>query len=70
MATVANSQVLHALSQIIRINGQILKLQSEFLAVGNKLSKDSAEHFNLFKKEVGKLPKAFFEVGKTSNILI
>ena len=63
MATVANSQILHALSQIIRINGQILKLQSEFLAVGNKIHKNSAEHFNLLRKEFGKIPKAYFEVG-------
>ncbi len=52
MAAVTNSQILHALSQLIRINGQILKLQSEFLATGNKSSKDSASHFNQINSEI------------------
>ncbi len=52
MTAVTNSQILHALSQLIRINGQILKLQSETLAEKNKHSKDSARHFNRINQEL------------------
>lgn len=54
MAAVGNAQILHALSQLIKINGQILKLQSENLASSNKQSKDSLEHFNRFNEEMKK----------------
>ena len=45
MNVATNSQVLHALTQLIRINGQILKTQSEDFASQNKRGKDSAGHF-------------------------
>ena len=45
MNVAANSQVLHAVTQLIRINGQILKMQSEDFASQNKRGKDSAGHF-------------------------
>ena len=52
MAAVTNSQILHALSQLIRINGQMLKLQSESFASQNKRGKDSAGHFNEVNREM------------------
>ncbi len=52
MTAVTNSQILHALSQLIKINGQILKLQSETLAEKNKAGKDSAKHFNRINEEL------------------
>lgn len=36
-----NAQILHTLNQLLRVNGQILKLQSETLAMNNKEGKDS-----------------------------
>ena len=52
MTATTNSQILHALTQLIKINGQILKLQSEFLAQANKQGKDSVNHFNQLNKEL------------------
>ena len=54
MAAMGNSQILHALSQLIKINGQILKLQSEILASQNKQGKDTLEHFNRFNEGMKK----------------
>ena len=42
----ANAQILHSLNQLIKINGQILKLQSENFALQNMNSKSSSESFN------------------------
>ena len=61
MAAAGNSQILHALSQLIRINGQILKLQSEILASENKRGKDSLEHFNRFNEG---MKKSFSGLGR------
>ena len=36
-----NAQILHTLNQLLRVNGQMLKLQSESLALNNKDGKDS-----------------------------
>lgn len=36
-----NAQILHSLNQLIRINGQMLKLQSQNLAMNNKAQKDT-----------------------------
>jgi hypothetical protein len=41
-----NAQILHSLNQLIKINGQILKLQGESFAVVNKEGKDSSHSFN------------------------
>ena len=55
MNVATNSQVLHALTQLIRINGQILKMQSEDFASQNKRGKDSAGHFYRVNREMENL---------------
>jgi hypothetical protein len=47
-----NSKILHTLNQLLRINGQILKLQSENLAMNNKAGKDSVGHFNKINSDI------------------
>lgn len=46
LSAATNAQVLHALAQLLKVNGQILKLQSEAFAMDNKRAKDAAYHFN------------------------
>jgi hypothetical protein len=41
MSAEVNAQILHTLNQLLRVNGQMLKLQSESLAMNNKDGKDS-----------------------------
>lgn len=41
-----SAQILHTLNQLLRVNGQILKLQSEQFASSNKDGKDSVKGFN------------------------
>lgn len=53
MVVVTNSQILHTLSQLVRINGQMLKLQSEKFASKNKEGKDSVGHFNKINYDIG-----------------
>ena len=45
MTAQMTAQILHALNQLIRINAQILQLQSEQLASSTKKGKDSGRHF-------------------------
>lgn len=52
MTAQMSAQLLHALNQLIRINSQILKLQSERLAVKTKHGKDSARHFNRLNRDI------------------
>ena len=59
MAAVTNSQILHALSQLIKINGQILKLQSEQLGIKNKEGKESVGHFYKVNRELGQGLKGY-----------
>jgi len=40
-----NAAILHTLNQILRINGQLLKLHSEEFAMANKKGKESAIHY-------------------------
>ena len=47
-----NAQILHTLNQLLRINGQMLKLQGEGLGLSNKRGKDSAEHFNHINDDI------------------
>ena len=54
MAAVTNSQILHAVSQLIKINGQMLKLQSEAFGMENRRGKGEVEHFNRINEELGK----------------
>jgi hypothetical protein len=54
-----NSAILHSLNQLIKINGQMLKVQSEVLAMNNKLGKDHVKYLDKmkidFKKGVKKM---------------
>lgn len=54
-----NAKILHTLNQILRINGQILKLQGENLAMVNKSGKDSVGHFNKINSDIRKSFKSF-----------
>ena len=54
-----NAQILHSLNQLIKVNGQLLKLQSENFAYINKKSKDSSESFNKTKSDLKSSMKKF-----------
>lgn len=41
-----SAQILHSINQLIKVNGQMLKMQSESLAFSNKQDKDSTAGFN------------------------
>lgn len=41
-----SAQILHSVNQLIKVNGQMLKMQSETLAFANKQAKDSTAGFN------------------------
>ena len=41
-----SAQILHSINQLIKVNGQMLKMQSESLAFANKQDKDSTAGFN------------------------
>lgn len=41
-----SAQILHSVNQLIKVNGQMLKMQSESLAFANKQDKDSTAGFN------------------------
>lgn len=45
MNTQVNAQILHTLNQLLKVNGQILKLQSEMFALKNKEGKESVGNF-------------------------
>ncbi len=45
MTAQVNAKILHTLNQLLKVNGQILKLQSEQLAITNKSSKDESSHY-------------------------
>jgi ribosomal protein L14 len=47
-----NAQILHTLNQLLRVNGQILKLQSETLALNNKEGKDSIAGHQKLKSDM------------------
>lgn len=44
-AVISNAQILHALNQLIKINGQILKLQGQILALENREEKEDVKNF-------------------------
>ena len=54
MAAQTSAQILHSLGQLLRLNGQMLKMQSESFALTNKEEKDSSENFNKTKKDLEK----------------
>ena len=47
-----SAQILHSVNQLIRLNGQMLKLQSESLALTNKQGKEYTESFNKSKSDL------------------
>ena len=63
MTAQTSAQILHVLNQLLRVNSQILKMQSERFAGETKEGKDSTRHFNRFNKD---LEQAFkkFEISK------
>jgi hypothetical protein len=52
-----SAQILHSINQLIKVNGQLLKLQSESFALTNKGGKDSTEGFNKAKNDLEKAMK-------------
>lgn len=52
MTAETNAQILHTLNQLLRINGQMLKLQSETLAMNNKQGKDSVHSHKKVKMDM------------------
>ena len=54
-----SAAILHTLNQILRVNGQMLKIQSEALAFSNKGGKDAVLHFNQINRDMGKSLKNF-----------
>lgn len=54
-----NAAILHTLNQLLRVNGQMLKLQSENLAMTNKTAKESNYHFSKVTKDLGSSFKSF-----------
>jgi hypothetical protein len=52
-----SAQILHSINQLIKVNGQLLKLQSESFALTNKVGKDSTEGFNKAKNDLEKAMK-------------
>ena len=55
MVAVTNFQILHAISQLIKINGQMLKLQSEAFGLEKRQGKDRVRHFNRINGELGQI---------------
>ncbi len=54
-----SAEILHTLNQLLKINGQMLKLQSEGLAQKNKESKDSVRHFQRVRADVNHSSKTY-----------
>ena len=57
----ANAEILHTLNQLLRINGQILKLQSEQFGLSNKDQKENVlnfqhSHHDLSRSMTAKMP--------------
>jgi hypothetical protein len=54
MQAQTSAQILHSIGQLLKLNGQMLKMQSESFALTNKDEKDSSSNFNKTKKDLGK----------------
>ena len=59
MAVDTSAKILHTLNQLLKINGQILKLQSQQLAMANKGGKESTGHFRKINGDMRKSLKSF-----------
>ncbi len=53
MQAEASAHIMRSLSQLIRLNTQMLKLQSEQLAMNNKQGKDRVAAFQKFNEDLG-----------------
>jgi len=51
MSAQMNAQILHSINQLIKVNGQMLKMQSETFAFENKQDKEGVAGFNKTTKE-------------------
>lgn len=54
MQATTSAEILRSLSQLIRLNTQMLKLQSEQLAMTNKYSKDGVANFQKLNTDLGR----------------
>jgi hypothetical protein len=59
MQVESSAHILKSLNQLIRLNTQMLKLQSESLAMNNKVSKDNVSRFQKIDQDLGKGFKNF-----------
>jgi hypothetical protein len=59
MQAEASAQILGSLSQLIRLNTQMLKLQSEQFGMSNKSGKDSVGNFQKLNNDFGKSFQGF-----------
>ena len=66
MTAQMSAQILHALNQLIRINAQILQLQSEQLALNTKEGKDMGRNFNRIKEDMNKTLERFKDFSRFS----
>lgn len=53
MQAETSAEILRTLSQLVRLNTQILKLQSESLAMNNKNSKEAVSNFQKVNRDLG-----------------
>lgn len=54
MQAETSAEILRSLSQLIRLNTQLLKLQSEQLAMSNKTSKQGVANFQKVNRDLGR----------------
>jgi len=59
MQTEASAQILRSLSQLIRLDTQMLKLQSEQFGMSNKMGKDSVGNFQKLNNDFGQSFQGF-----------
>lgn len=59
LTAATEAQILHTMTQLLKVNGQLLKLQSEQFAMANMQSKDSVSHFNQVNGDVRKSLSSF-----------
>ena len=53
MQAETSAEILRSLSQLIRLNTQMLKLQSEQIAMTNKSAKDGVVGFQKINQDIG-----------------
>lgn len=59
MQAETSAQILRSLSQLIRLNTQMLKLQSEQLGMNNKIGKESVGNFQRVNQDLGRSFQSF-----------